>query len=241
MSATPIADPVRIGLDAMLASAARMSGSERYDVWVYSRGEHLDLLLAGHQAARLAWKNVLSDTHIGMSLAIPDTQSVGSEAGVAAYRRHAEAPFFAAARDDDFIGVQTYGRLRLNADAVLPPPDDAERTQSGDEFYPQALGAAMAHAHRGTGKPVFVTENGIAVADDGERSRYIPAAIASLNAARPTGVPVIGYLQWSLLDNFEWRRGYSQQFGLVAVDRGSFTRTPKPSAQLYADLVRRAA
>lgn len=240
-SATPIADPVRTGLDAMLAAAARASGSDRYDVWVYSRGEHLDSLLAGHRAARLAWKNIRADTHIGMSLAIPDTQGVGSEAGVAAYRRHAEAPFFAAARDDEFIGVQTYGRLRLGTDAVLPPPDGAERTQSGDEFYPQALGAAVAHAHRETGKPVFVTENGIAAADDAQRARYIPAAIASLTAARRAGAPVIGYLHWSLLDNFEWRRGYSQQFGLVAVDRRSFARSPKPSARLYADIVRRAA
>lgn len=240
-SATPIADPVRTGLDEMLAAAARACGSDKYDVWVYSRGEYIETLLAGHRAARNAWKRVRPAAAIGMSLAIPDTQGVGTDAGVQAYRRHAEMPFFAAAREDDFIGVQTYGRLLLGAQAVLPPTEGAERTQSGDEFYPQALGGAVAHAHRETGKPVFVTENGIAAADDAQRARYIPAAIASLQAARQSGVPVLGYLHWSLLDNFEWRRGYTQQFGLVAVNRQSFVRTPKPSARVYADLVRRAA
>ncbi len=240
-SATPIADPVRTGLEAMLTAAARACGSDRYDVWVYSRGEHLDTLLAGHRAARAAWKRVRPTTPVGLSLAIPDTQGVGTQAGVDAYRRHAEAPFFEAAREDDFVGVQTYGRLLLGDNGVVPPASDAERTQSGDEFYPQALGAAITHAHRESGKPVFVTENGIAAASDAQRARYIPAALASLQAVRRNGVPVLGYLHWSLLDNFEWRRGYTQQFGLVAVDRHSFTRTPKPSARVYADLVRRAA
>lgn len=240
-NATPIADPGRIGLDRMLNAAGQACGSDRFAVWVYSRGEHLDNLLSGHRLARAAWKAVRADTPIGMSLAIPDTQAVGGDSGTAAYRLHAEAPFFAAARDDDFIGVQTYGRMRLSARGVIPPPDGAELTQSGDEFYPQALGAAVAAAHRETGKPVFVTENGIATADDRQRSRYIPAAIASLKAAQRAGVPVIGYLHWSLLDNFEWRRGYTQHFGLTAVDRRTFRRTLKPSARVYANIARKRA
>lgn len=239
-NATPIADPVRTGLDAMMTEAARASGSQSYDVWVYSRGEHLDTLLSGHRAARAAWKAVKSETQIGMSLALPDVQGVGTQAGVEAYRLQAEAPFFAAAREDDFVGVQTYGRLRLSDHSVVPPSPGAELTQSGEEFYPQALGASVARAHRETGKPVFVTENGIAAHDDRQRARYIPAALASLSAMRRAGVPVLGYLHWSLLDNFEWRRGYSQRFGLVSVDARTFARIPKPSAHLYAALVRRA-
>lgn len=240
-SATPIADPVRTGLDVMLASAARACGSSQYDVWVYSRGEHLKTLLAGHRAARAAWKGVRSATPIGMSLAIPDTQGIGTQAGVETYRRHAEAPFFEAAREDDFIGVQTYGRLLLGESMVVPPATDVELTQSGDAYYPQGLGATVAHAYRETGKPVFVTENGVATANDAQRARYIREAIASLAVARRNGVPVLGYLHWSLLDNFEWRRGYTQQFGLVAVNRQNFARTPKPSARIYAELVRSAA
>lgn len=239
-ASTPLADPARAGLDAMLAQAARESGSDRFSVWVYSRGESdaLTHLLAGHRAARQAWKAVRSALPVGMSLALPDAQPVGADSGISAYRGFAEAPFFAAAREDDFIGVQTYGRMRIGSTSIVAPDAGAELTESGDEFYPQALGPAVVHAHEQTGRPVLVTENGIATADDTQRARYIPAALASLDAARAKGIPVLGYIHWSLLDNFEWRRGYAQHFGLVAVDRATFRRTTKPSAQVYADAVR---
>ncbi len=238
---TPLADAARAGLDAMLAEAARASGSDRFDVWVYSRGEDdaLAHLLNGHRAACQAWKSERASVLVGMSLALPDAQPVDGESGLAAYRRLAEAPFFEAARADDFIGVQTYGRIRVGTDSVLPPPDGAERTESGDEYYPQALGAAIRHAHEQTGRPVLVTENGIAAADDALRARYIPAALASLDNAQAQGIPVLGYIHWSLLDNFEWRRGYRQHFGLFSVDRANFRRAPKPSAAAYAAAVRR--
>ena len=53
------------------------------------------------------------------------------------------------------------------------------------------------------------------------------------------GVPVLGYHHWTLMDNFEWIFGYGEQLGLHAVDRETFVRTPKPSAGVYAALVRR--
>ncbi|RZF65230.1 glycosyl hydrolase family protein [Sphingomonas populi] len=233
--ATPIADPARRSLDAMMSGAARACGSDRFAVWVYSRGDDLPRLLAGHRAARAAWKAVAPASLVGMSLAIPET--TGDARAVAAYRDHAEHPFLAVARDDDFVGVQNYGRMVLGPDGVAPPPDTAERTQSGDEYRPQSLGAAVAYASAATGRPVLVTENGVAAADDAQRARFIPAAIASLDTVRGQGVPVLGYCHWSLLDNFEWRRGYTQQFGLHAVDRRTFRRTVKPSARVYADIV----
>jgi beta-glucosidase len=52
------------------------------------------------------------------------------------------------------------------------------------------------------------------------------------------GIPVKGYLHWSLLDNFEWISGYKHQYGLVAVDRTSFQRTPKPSASVLGEIAR---
>ena len=54
---------------------------------------------------------------------------------------------------------------------------------------------------------------------------------------RPAGVPVLGYLHWTLMDNFEWIFGYGHQLGLHEVDRTTFARTAKPSATVYASLV----
>ena len=132
--------------------------------------------------------------------------------------------------NDDFVGVQTYGRAITGPDADLPPPDGVETTQTDIEFYPEALGATVRWAAKETGLPIIVTENGVATDDDAWRIAYIDRALASLRSAIHDGVDVQGYIHWSLLDNFEWNRGYDAKFGLVAVDRATFRRTPKPSA-----------
>jgi beta-glucosidase len=83
-----------------------------------------------------------------------------------------------------------------------------------------------------------VTEHGVSSADDGVRQRLIPAALASLREAMADGVPVQGYVHWSLLDNYEWISGFKQQLGLIAVDRTTFKRTPKPSAGILAAIAK---
>jgi beta-glucosidase len=240
-SATPMPPAARAQAAAMLAAAARACGSERFSL--QNGGDvqkMLPNLVEGHRQARAAIRSARGTLPVGLSLAVPDDQAVGAHSRLDEKRRTVYAPFFAAARDDEFIGVQTYGRTRIDAHGTLPVPDGAERTQTGDEFYPAALGGALRYVHAATGKPLLVTENGIASDDDAQRARFIPAALASLQAAIADGVPVLGYLHWSLLDNFEWFAGYRPKFGLVAVDRETFARTPKPSAQVYAALVRAA-
>ena len=74
--------------------------------------------------------------------------------------------------------------------------------------------------------------------DDTLRAALIGPALAGLLDAVEDGVPVLGYLHWSLLDNFEWIFGYDVRFGLHEVDRATFARTPKPSAAVYAAIVR---
>jgi len=237
-SATPMSEAVRRRMRAMLAAAAKASGSDRFSL--LNAGDPDAMIapvIAAHRLARAALKAVRGDLPVGMSLAIPDDQPAGAGSRIEEKRRAVYEPFFAAAREDDFIGVQTYSRSRIGPDGALPPPDGAERTQTGDEYYPQAIGNSIRYAHRATEKPVLVTENGIATADDAQRARFIPAAIASVDAARRDGVPVLGYIHWSLLDNFEWFAGYGPKFGLVAVDRQTFARTVKPSAHVYADIV----
>lgn len=233
-------DPaVRAMMDQMLAAAAKASGSDRFSLM--NAGDASAMVapvLEAHRLARRAIKAVRSDLPVGMSLAIPDDQAVGAHSRIEDKRATVYAPFFAEARHDDFLGVQTYGRSLIGADGPLATPDDTERTQTGDEFYPQAIGATIRYAHASTGVPILVTENGLATDDDDQRARFIPAATASVLAARAEGVPVIGYLHWSLLDNFEWFSGYRPKFGLVSVDRSTFERTIKPSARVLAGVAR---
>ena len=89
-----------------------------------------------------------------------------------------------------------------------------------------------------SGVPVVVTEHGVNSPDDGVRQRLIPAALRELHKAMAEGVPVKGYFHWSLIDNFEWGFGYKPQFGLHTLDRATFGRTPKHSAQVLGRIAR---
>jgi beta-glucosidase len=98
---------------------------------------------------------------------------------------------------------------------------------------------AVRHAHEITGGvPILVTENGIATADDTQRIRYTTEALRGLQTTIDDGIDVRGYLHWSLLDNFEWGH-WEPTFGLVAVDRATFVRTPKPSLNWLGALAKR--
>jgi beta-glucosidase len=87
---------------------------------------------------------------------------------------------------------------------------------------------------RPLGRPIYVTENGIAVADDARRVDFLSAALEQVWAAIQDGIDVRGYFHWSSHDNFEWAHGYSMRFGLIGVDLATQERTVKPSGWLYA-------
>jgi beta-glucosidase len=87
---------------------------------------------------------------------------------------------------------------------------------------------------RPLGKPVYITENGLASNDDEWRQRYLKEVLANVLLAIEDGVDVRGYFHWTNMDNFEWARGYSMRFGLIEVDRKSLERRMKGSGRLYA-------
>ncbi|MFD1786156.1 family 1 glycosylhydrolase [Sphingomonas floccifaciens] len=198
-------------------------------------------LLAGHRAAREAIKTVRADLPVGVSIAVEDDQAIGSAPQRDRKRAEAYAPWLEVARKDDFIGVQNYTRARFDANGPVAPPAAAPRSDLGQEFYPPSLGNAVRYVHAEARVPVLVTEHGVGSADDRLRQQLIPQALAGLKAAMDDGVPVLGYLHWSLLDNYEWIFGYKPKFGLFAVDRTTFKRTPKPSATLLGAIARRNA
>lgn len=85
-------------------------------------------------------------------------------------------------------------------------------------------------------KPIFITENGLADADDQHRRWWIEETMVAMERALSEGAPLKGYLHWSLLDNFEWKYGYWPKFGLVEVDRqNGMKRTIRPSAKWWAE------
>jgi beta-glucosidase len=114
------------------------------------------------------------------------------------------------------------------------------RTQMGYEFWPEAIAATLRRAATlHPGKDLVVTEHGVATGDDAERIEFIDRGLRAVHAATADGLPVRGYLYWSLLDNFEWTLGYRPTFGLIGVDRATMHRTVRPSARFLGDIARR--
>lgn len=228
--------------DAMMRAGARASGSDRFSTFLFCEMEKAHpVIMRAHALGVQALKAGPGQYPVGISLAIADEQGVGE--GHLAERKKADVyePWLRlAGAHGDFVGVQTYTRTLVGSEGSLPPSPGAELTSAQYEFYPEALEATIVYAARVSGKPVYVTENGVAAHDDSRRVAYIDRALDALARARAGGVDVRGYFHWSLLDCFEWLHGYSRPFGLVSVDRETFARTLKPSARRYAQRVAEA-
>jgi beta-glucosidase len=200
----------------------------------------LDAMTAAHRKAFDAIKSVRDDVQVGWSLALVDMQAApGGDERLAEMRAAAQLDWLDVARDDDFVAVQTYSREFVGPDGMLPVPDGAPTAQTGWEIYPDALEHTVRLAAQRSGRPVMVTENGLATTDDDARRAYTDGALRGLARAVADGIDVRGYLHWTLLDNFEWMSGFAMTFGLIAVDRGSFARTIKPSARWLGEVARR--
>jgi beta-glucosidase len=197
------------------------------------------LLLEGHRKGYQAIKAERSALPVGVSLTTQEIQAVGDNSIAPQMEAKLYGGWLDAARNySDFVGVQTYLRLIYDSKGWVPWPKGAEMTAAGYEFYPQALAATIRWAHKTIGKPIYVTENGIATDDDTRRIAFIDQALDGVRACLDEGIPVHSYLYWSLLDNFEWTSGFGKHFGLVAVDLKTFKRTPKPSAQYLGQRAR---
>jgi beta-glucosidase len=161
-----------------------------------------------------------------------------AEDAALAYGWPTENVFLNAASDDDWVGVQSYTRLRYTAGGLAPPDEAAERTMVGWEYYPAAVGTAIRNAARcAPGIPIYVTENGIATADDTRRIAYIDEALDAVASCIEDGIEVRGYFHFCALDGYEWG-SYQPRFGLIAWSPDTFERRPKPSLAWFG---RRAA
>ena len=164
-----------------------------------------------------------------------------------------EGDFEAMGVQTDFLGVNYYTRsvVRMGGEgwpeAVTVP--DVERTEMGWEIYPQGLYHLLNRLHFEYRVPkLYVTENGCSFSDgpdasgrvpDQGRLDYLREHFSAAHRAMQNGVPLAGYFVWSLMDNFEWAKGYLQRFGIVWVDFDTQERIPKDSALWYKDVIAR--
>jgi beta-glucosidase len=150
----------------------------------------------------------------------------------------------------DFLGVNNYFRFVVSADGDRPVfvrDPDAQHTEMGWEVYPDGLHRLLTRvAEDYAPAAIYVTENGAAFGDvrvhdgavhDPERTAYLEGYIGAMQRAVADGAPVKGYFVWSLLDNFEWAKGYSRRFGLVYIDFPTQERVPKDSFHWYQQLI----
>lgn len=149
----------------------------------------------------------------------------------------------------DFLGVNFYTRAIYRSDKKdhffqIDPPEP--RTDIGWEIYPKAFTELLVSLNeKYTLPPVYITENGAAMADklengvvnDTDRIDYYQSHLNAVNDAINLGVKVDGYFAWSLMDNFEWAEGYLKRFGIVYVDYDTQVRTVKASGNAYKELI----
>ena len=145
----------------------------------------------------------------------------------------------------DVIGVNYYLRALCAGESLDEAPDLARRRpgerspfedEMGWEVHPEGLDRSLRRV-AALGVPAYVTENGMATLDDEARTAHLLAHLREVARAIHGGVDVRGYFYWSLLDNFEWAEGYARHFGLVAVDRRTLERRPRPTAAVYRDVI----
>ncbi len=146
----------------------------------------------------------------------------------------------------DFLGINFYGEEVVKGDSIAFVPG-REYSDSGRAIFPEGLYRVLMHFHQRYNSgprwrkplPFWITENGIADENDVLRPAYLIEHLLAVDAAMRQGVPVMGYIFWTISDNWEWHDGYGPKFGLVAVDRrNNLARMPRASYYLFQRICR---
>ncbi len=145
----------------------------------------------------------------------------------------------------DFYGINYYFSNPVSWRYLFVPitSDDYEKIIRdhgkpwGWTMNPAGISPCLHQLSRYPRRPIYILEHGISDPSDRRRASYLRRTLAVLHTAIAAGVPVQGYLHWTLTDNYEWNLGYRSKFGLVAVDPRTKRRTPKPSAYAYRRII----
>lgn len=136
----------------------------------------------------------------------------------------------------DFVGVNYYFHNRISGG--LNKNLNETVSDLGWELYPLGIENVLEETYSRYKLPIFVTENGLADRQDKNRPEFIRKTFEALARAKKNNVDLRGYFHWSLLDNFEWDKGFWPKFGLFKVDFGTFERIPRASAKVYAEQIK---
>ena len=179
-------------------------------------------LSQAHIAAHKAIKKINSDAQIGVA-----HNMIYFTKFFAGLKNYVYNFFFlnSIKQYQDFVGVNYY-----YSDKNIKERSDMNWPIDADGLYFVLKDASQYK------KPIYVLENGIADAKDDRRDNFIKEHIGAMKKAIDDGVDVRGYFYWSLLDNFEWDKGFWPRFGLVEIDYKTMERKVRPSAWKYAKI-----
>lgn len=138
-------------------------------------------------------------------------------------------------KSSTFIGLNYYFSDRVYGYRVHNPHHHI--SDMGWDMQPSDIHYVLEDLSDRYNKPILITENGLADAKDEQRAWWLTETITAVHQAMKSGVSVIGYLHWSLLDNFEWDKGRWPRFGLIEVDYRTMKRTIRPAAKLYSRMI----
>jgi beta-glucosidase len=145
----------------------------------------------------------------------------------------------------DFIGLNYYSRqlvevrkwgiANLAMDVCKNNHHPVKKNSLGWDIYPEGLYEILLKLKKYS-LPVIITENGICTQDDLLRWEYIYNHLKNIHLAMQKGVCVTGYLYWSLMDNFEWDKGFGPRFGLIDIDYNTYKRSIRESARQFSQV-----
>jgi beta-glucosidase len=195
-------------------------------------------LLAGHKAAYAAIRRTDMLSTVGAAFNITDFESGGGFINDTFWKlanNKWNFYFLENLKDSlDFIGLNYYFHNRINYG--LNKNANQKISDLGWEIYPAGIRVVLERL-KIYNLPVYITENGVADRDDNYRGSFIREALEAVKDAVQSGIDVRGYFYWSLLDNFEWDKGFWPRFGLIEVDYKTMARRVRPSAGIYKSII----
>ncbi len=203
-------------------------------------------LAAAHKSAYCSIHNIKRDAKVGSAI-----NMMAFHPGLKIAKFLANDSFFSLTKGyHDFLGVNYYFLHKFSLRDILlinkisPKSVEQtmllERSDLGWPIYPPGVYEVIMDLKKYR-LPIYITENGVADAEDKHRERFIVNHLQWLHQAIKEGADVRGYLHWTLMDNFEWAFGFKPRFGLAEVDFKTQERKVRPSALAYTKICRENA